>query len=38
VFAKTRNIRKRPLQIGLLAATAVVGIALTAVGYAVTIG
>jgi membrane associated rhomboid family serine protease len=38
VFAKTRNIRQRPLQIGLLAATAVVGIVLTAVGYAVTIG
>ncbi|MFJ4077067.1 rhomboid family intramembrane serine protease [Curtobacterium sp. NPDC089991] len=38
VFAKTRNVRQRPLQIGLLAATALVGIVLTAVGYAVTIG
>jgi membrane associated rhomboid family serine protease len=38
VFARTRNIRQRPLQIALLVAAAVVGIALTAVGYAVTIG
>jgi membrane associated rhomboid family serine protease len=38
VFAQTRNIRKRPLQIALIIGAAVLGIALTAVGYAVTIG
>ncbi|MCS6579141.1 rhomboid family intramembrane serine protease [Curtobacterium poinsettiae] len=38
VFAQTRNVRKRPLQIALIIGAAVLGIALTAVGYAVTIG
>ena len=38
VFAQTRNIRQRPLQITLIAATAIVGLGLTAVGYASTIG
>ncbi|MBT2502169.1 rhomboid family intramembrane serine protease [Curtobacterium sp. ISL-83] len=38
VFAKTRNIRQRPLQIALLVAEAVASIVLTYVGYAVTFG
>lgn len=38
VFAKTRNIRRRNLQIALLVAEAVVIIALTYVGYAIAIG
>ncbi|MCS6554542.1 rhomboid family intramembrane serine protease [Curtobacterium flaccumfaciens] len=38
VFAQTRNIRKRPLQIALIIGAAVLGVALTAVGYAVTVG
>ncbi|OII11530.1 rhomboid family intramembrane serine protease [Curtobacterium sp. MCBA15_009] len=38
VFAQTRNIRQRPLQIALLVAAAVVAVALTVVGYAVTVG
>jgi len=38
VFAQTRNIRRRPLQIALLVAEAVAAIALIYVGYAVTIG
>jgi len=38
VFAQTRTIRRRPLQIALLVTEAVAAIALTYVGYAVTIG
>jgi membrane associated rhomboid family serine protease len=38
VFARTRNVRQRGLQVTLLALEAVVAIALLFVGYAVTIG
>ena len=34
VFTRTRNIRQRPLQIGLLAAAAVIGVVVAYVGYA----
>jgi len=38
VFARTRNVRQRGLQMTLLALEAVVAIALCFVGYAVTTG